>query len=702
MKKFFCLSLLLLTTITLSAQTQQGYVKTKGRLVGGKHVKGQGLPGASVKIQKGNTVVVRNTDGSFSFVIPSQTFVIQSIKKNGYQLVDADQTSKPFWHSVNPIIIVMETPEQQLQDKLDAERKLRRTLQQQLQKREEEIDEMNVSIVEKQQLIEELYQNQQNNDKLISDMAMEYAQMDYDQMDELNQRISDAIINGRLTEADSLLRSKGDISTRAAEVKRARQIEEKEESELAERREKLAASKAGTQKKLEDIAADCYKRFNICKLENKYDSAAYYITLRSDLDDDNADWQHDAALYFHKQNSYQEALTYYTRTLRLYRQMSADHPHTYEPFVARTLNNIAIVLTKIGQMEDAEKAYLSALDISTQLANDNPQDYESDVATTLNNLAIWYFNENNLEKSEQMYIEAVKIRRNQVDREQQGIRLELAATLNNLGNLYLSAGKLDESISCYEEALSSLKSQYAANEETYLPDIAAIMNNLATLYYRTGQLNVCEQMYDEVIESYCELIKKNPLAYEPYLSEVVLNVKKVFSAKEEQSLLAKTHLFKHLAENLPVYRREHASALNSLAVYYDNVKKHSESEDAYKDALDIYRQLYSEKPEIYKALVARGLSNLSYHYLLTQDNEKAEQFANAGLEADGSAHYIYTNLAMSLLLQGKSQEANDIYIRYRTLLKNDFLEDMNHFESLGLIPEDRKNEIEQLKRLLTN
>jgi hypothetical protein len=82
--------------------------------------------------------------------------------------------------------------------------------------------------------LQQLYDDQQNNEKLIADMAKEYAEMDYDQMDELNRQISKAILNGELTKADSLLRSKGDIGSHVASLKKAAQeAETLREAEIA-------------------------------------------------------------------------------------------------------------------------------------------------------------------------------------------------------------------------------------------------------------------------------------------------------------------------------------------------------------------------------------------------------------------------------------------------------------------------------------
>ena len=103
---FFVCSMLLTTAV---AQTQQGFVKTRGRMVNGQHVRGQGLQGAMVVVQGGNKVVTQSSNGAFSIAVPSKTFLVQSVQKKGYQLVDADATKKPYQLSSNPLYLVMET-----------------------------------------------------------------------------------------------------------------------------------------------------------------------------------------------------------------------------------------------------------------------------------------------------------------------------------------------------------------------------------------------------------------------------------------------------------------------------------------------------------------------------------------------------------------------------------------------------------------
>ena len=216
MKKLILLSTLILLGFALPAQTQQGYVKTKGRMVNGKLVPGQGLKGATVSIQGRTSVSVQNHNGSFSFPIPSKSFIIKSVTKNGYKLVDADIIGQPFHYSNNPIYLVMETPEKQLQDQLDTERKIRHTLQQQLQQRENQIEALKeqqvITINEYNEAREKLYKEIDKNNLLVKDMAKRYALIDYDQLDEFYQQVAYLIDNGELSKADSLLKTRGNIN----------------------------------------------------------------------------------------------------------------------------------------------------------------------------------------------------------------------------------------------------------------------------------------------------------------------------------------------------------------------------------------------------------------------------------------------------------------------------------------------------------
>ena len=270
---------------------QIGYVKTKGRLGNnGTIISGTRLRGAVVWVKGGNAVV-SGAEGTFSLAIPSNNYFLQNVQKQGYVLTDPDVLSKQYAYSKNPLVLVLETPTQKTDDKLHAEKKIRRTLQRQLQEKEDEIEalkeQQKLSEEEYRKQLNDIYSQQESNERLISQMAKKFAQMDYDQMNSLDQQISEAILNGRLTEADSLLRSKGNMRERIAEIRMEQQIEVLEEVMLSKRQSNLEKSKAFTKKKMEEVASDCYKYFDRFCLAQQYDSAAFYLNMRAELDTTN-------------------------------------------------------------------------------------------------------------------------------------------------------------------------------------------------------------------------------------------------------------------------------------------------------------------------------------------------------------------------------------------------------------------------------
>ena len=175
MKRILSLVLVLVSVFCYADSVQQGCVKTRGRMINGKHVPGQGLPGSIVSIKDRTAIGVKNSNGTFSFPVTDNQFRVDSVKKKDYVLLDADVASKTYTHTADTLFFVMETPERILQDKLATERRLRRSLQAKLQTRENELDSLiaiqKISQEEYQQSLQKLYAEQSENDKLISDMA---------------------------------------------------------------------------------------------------------------------------------------------------------------------------------------------------------------------------------------------------------------------------------------------------------------------------------------------------------------------------------------------------------------------------------------------------------------------------------------------------------------------------------------------------
>ena len=268
-------------------------------MVNGQLVPGQGLKGATVSVKGRTAILVNNDDGAFSFPVTEIQFRLDSVKKKGYQLLDMDLCPRTYTPSKNPIYIVMETPEQQLQDKLTAERKIRRNLQKQLQEREDEIEDLKaqqkISDEEYRQALQQLYADQESNEQLISDMAKRYSELDYDQLDEFYRQVSYCIENGELVKADSLLNTKGDLSKQVEEQLQKGQAIQEQEAQLNQAKAVLAADQ-------EELARRCYSYYETFAAQHLNDTAAYYLELRANLDTTNVEWLIEAAEFAREYN----------------------------------------------------------------------------------------------------------------------------------------------------------------------------------------------------------------------------------------------------------------------------------------------------------------------------------------------------------------------------------------------------------------
>ena len=400
MKQIFCfLIMALAATATITAQTQEGVVKTRGRMINGQHVPGKGLPGAVVSIKGRGDVGVKNSDGSFSFPVTDKQFQIVSVTKKEYQLVDADAAPKTYTHSGNKLYFIMETPEQIMQDKLDSERRIRRTLQRQLQEREDEIEtlkaENRISQQEYQQALQKLYANQENNERLISDMAERYSTLDYDQMDEFYRQVNQFIENGELAKADSLLKSRGDVNSQVeAHLREGKTIQEKEKE--------LEQAKAVHKHDLEELALRCYSHHEKLLMEHRNDSAAHYLELRAKLDTTNVEWQNDAARFIEEyQARYDDALEYLKRALR----HSIIQYDEFSDWTATLYNNIGFIYGSQGIYEKALEYHNRALAIREKVfGSEHP-----DVATSYNNIGLIYSSHGDYEKALECFKKALAI-----------------------------------------------------------------------------------------------------------------------------------------------------------------------------------------------------------------------------------------------------------------------------------------------------
>lgn len=479
--KRFLLFLCLIVTVSVSfSQTQQGYVKTRGRLAAnGTAIPGTRLSGATITF-KGNRTVTSSTNGVFTFAVPSKTFCITHVQKNGYQLYDNDLLGRDHKFSANDLLVVMDTPDNVLADKLTSERKIRRTLQRQLAEKEDEIEALKEQqkITEEQyrKQLQELYKAQENNEKLISEMAERYSTLDFDQLDDFQRRVAVYIQNGELTRADSLLNTKGSMEERRARIEQNKTIVTINAQELKKRQEEQKKSEALLTKELEDFGKDCFSRYEIYKLQHKNDSAAYFLKMRADLDSTNIRWNIE-----------------YANFCRIYLEKNVES----ERYIQRALQH-ALLSQKVDEqilcynmlinVESSRHNYEQALlYVDTEedlMCRHNLYGIEDqlNVATSRGNI---YRQEGKYDLAERYLLKAVSLIENNCD--SVSIKI-LAETLGNYANFCIDVEKYQEALDVYRKILILTETQ----DSLITPIVITTENNIGNSYYLLG-------LYDEAL-----------------------------------------------------------------------------------------------------------------------------------------------------------------------------------------------------------
>ena len=332
-----------------------------------------------------------------------------------------------------------------------------------------------------------------------------------------------------------------------------------------------------------------------------------------------------------------------------------------EEELAKSLFEYGCFLQANKRYDLAEVRYRENLDICQRLAAISPYAYEPGLAGTQNNLGVLYNNTQRYKESEKMYLSALKIYQRLTAANPQVYEPDLAETQNDLGILYSDTRRYEESEEMYLSAMEIRRRLAAANPQVYEPYLVMTQYNLGCLYSDTQRYEDSEKMYLSAMEIRRRLAVANPQVYEPDLADTQYN----------------------------------------LGCLYYNIQRYEDSEEMYLSALEVYQRLTAVNPQVYEPYLVRACNNLSFVFLAQGNSEEAERYAREGSKYDFTHHTIYTNLAASLLLQGRYAEAEEIYLRYKEELKEDFLSDFEDFYQRGIIPPEREDDVERIKKLLS-
>lgn len=479
-----------------------------------------------------------------------------------------------------------------------------------------------------------------------------YARIDESEIDSSAQLAMELIALRKVEEAVSVFEEGNYLEKLIAQNHVLKQLNE--QAEVNEQARSLA--KAERDKQLKNLKAQVAAYKILCEWEK---ASALLKSIADELNDlDNAA---EYASFCQLNKNYDEAEIYYKKALTFVPFYMDDYPSPYDIVLVPLLYNFAKLYSDTHRPAESEAYYLGALVILRRLAKDNPKAYEPN----------------------------------------------LVMALNQMANLCSNAQRFNESELYYLEALEIQKRLAKDNPHVNEPLLATILYNLALQYYKTQCLSKSESYMMDCLEIQRRLAKEKPEAYEPDLTYTLYFMGMSYS-EQKQYLKAIPYceeslpIFRKLAQNSPLFKSGYEGTLYSLTQLYSMTGNHTKCYEANEEWLPVLRQYWQENSDKYSEDLINTLGSQSYQCIFLGQLEQGEKYAREALKIDPSQHWINTNLAACLLFQGKYAEAEIIYSQYKEELKDSFLQDLNDFETAGVIPTKSLGDVERIRIQLNN
>jgi serine/threonine-protein kinase len=225
-----------------------------------------------------------------------------------------------------------------------------------------------------------------------------------------------------------------------------------------------------------------------------------------------------------QQGKFAEAADVYRQALAIYRKLYGGE----NPFVAASLNNLAVMLKELGDYSGAEALFRESLAMRRKLLGaEHP-----DVAASLANLASLLQDKREYPEAERCYRLALLLRRKLFGEN----HVRLAATMNNLGTLLAARGDYAGSEALHRQALAICRKEWGEDHA----EVGASLYNLANVFYLKGQSAEAEKLQRQAIAVFQKTLQSEHWMIQrsrSHLGACLFKLKRYREA-EEQLLLA--------------------------------------------------------------------------------------------------------------------------------------------------------------------
>lgn len=673
---------------TLTAQEQQGIVKTIGRP---GHV-GEPLEQVVIRVQGDYNPVLSDSTGNFSLLLDNhkigQAYSLKQVFRMGYQLVDEGVVGRQYPYSDEvPLEIAMVSRDVYNRTKSEIENEVRARIEREYQAQVEILSkQLEDKIISEEKHIQQLFELNEYYDKtenLINKLADRYAKIDYDRLDSLDVLICSCIEQGRLEEAETLIESKG--TKQALEQLKAGNL-------LLEK--SLEEGRRAEAKMREDYAAELMTRFDIASIKFDNVMAASLLKERMELDTARLEWSIGYALFIEEYlGRYNEAMDIYHEVLQ-----KVDDPSLKDDIYGC----IGHLYHRIGNSTKALEAYKASAEIRE--THNLPV---RELAKSYYNIANVHLMRNEyshalayLEKSSVIYSEiadssglasvyvtmadnisdqgdfnaamdylkdALRIRKNEYGENHQRV----ASVYVSMSGILRRLGKYDESAVCIEKAYDIFVRIFGEKH----PNVASTYLSMGQLAMDTEEYGAVQDYYEKAIGIYESFYN----GLHPDIAHSYNELGRYYGTVRSDYSSAIRYFIKSKEQTEKLYGRKHFTlsvTLNNLGVYYGRLEQYGKAAECYQEALDIRMEL-SGKEHYSLAEIYLNMSTLAYKLEKYDEAiELLEKVLQIFISYFGKDHKnvatVYNNLAQTHVRQKNYSKGLEYFDQAKSILVQNY------------------------------
>lgn len=383
---------------------------------------------------------------------------------------------------------------------------------------------------------------------------------------------------------------------------------------------------------------------------------------------------------YKSKKDYSQAIHFYEKGREIYKPLTEAYPQTYLPDYSSFVNELGNIYRLAQQKERAAEIFQSVIDLQKQLKEPLPNDYKKSLANAYNKLGEIRSDARDFEPAIQFLSKALTLKKELAKENPNAYLTTLGDILIDFGLLYRRMQDFPASINAYEEALKIRKSLALENPDYWNSFVASNYYNLALVWHEYLKFEHSKENYEQCISAFQE-------------------AKKSYAQQRDnpEALKWKNRSAEYLQKlNHPDY----AAFLSASGKISDLIRQGREKL-AQTEKMPIRQKMVKILEKEMKrnqgnSFIAEELAtsygNLAWTQLFLRKFKEAETSSRKGLENDSTQVWINTNLALSLLLQGKYEAAESVYISLKDVLYSDgvtpfrtiFLEDLDALEKEGI------------------